>query len=82
MNLLKAYILDHSNLLSTKDVYLSSANIIWSNTDMSIILPASNNFLVMAISSLDGSGLPLGWLWANIICAQVATIAPLKTSLG
>lgn len=68
-------------LLSTNDVYLSSAKIMWSNTDMSIILPASSSLLVIDMSSVDGSGFPLGWLWANIICAHVATIAPLNTSL-
>ena len=49
---------------------------------MSIIFPASTNLLVIVMSSFDGSGLPLGWLWVKIICAHVATIAPLKTSLG
>ena len=54
----------------------------WSNTDMSMILPASTSFFVMEMSSCDGSGFPDGWLWAKIILAHVETIAPLYTSLA
>lgn len=62
-------------------MYLSSANIIWSKTVMSMIFPASINLFVIDMSSVEGSGFPLGWLCANIIWAHVATIAPLNTSL-
>ncbi len=54
----------------------------WSKTWISIIFPASTIFFVMAISSLLGSGLPLGWLWIRIILADEHSIATLNTSRG
>ena len=50
----------HINLFSTNEVKPSKLIIRWSNTGISNIFPASINFFVIDISSLDGSVLPDG----------------------
>ena len=54
----------------------------WSKTSIPMSLPASTSRLVRSRSSMEGSRLPLGWLWTMRIEAQFLTIAVLKHSLG
>jgi len=54
----------------------------WSCTQTSIVLQASFSFFVMVISSWEGLGFPLGWLWANRTAAAPYSITFLTNSLG
>src|SRR5207244_12989676 len=54
----------------------------WSRTRMPTSSPAWRRRWVMAQSSADGVGSPLGWLWTRMSAAAAARMAGAKTSRG
>ena len=52
----------------------------WSTSSMSRMRPASTSRLVVSMSSGDGVGSPLGWLWQRIRPGQLRMMAGRKTS--
>src|SRR5437667_625745 len=60
----------------------ASPSTMWSRTRMPTSSPTSQRRLVIARSSLDGEGSPLGWLWTRTRAAAEPAMAGLKTSRG
>src|SRR5258706_8622066 len=54
--------------------------IMWSTSSMSRMRPASTSCLVEVISSGEGVGSPLGWLWQRMSPGQLRMMAGRKTS--
>src|SRR6266581_4571464 len=52
----------------------------WSTSSISRRRPASTNWLVVSISSGDGVGSPLGWLWQTMMPGQLLVMAGRKIS--
>ena len=65
-----------------EDLSIVTGEIDWlPRTMMPRISPALISFWVTAMSSLEGLGSPLGWLWARINAAALRFTAGLNTSL-